>query len=104
METRKLRVFTDEDVKKIQDTVSAWRTGEGYEDVEGYCKSSTIDEIEKNDFILTPGRYVGFADDDDGINFDQNFNELLKNLDQQIDEGNKLESEIRSLLKRINKK
>jgi type I restriction enzyme M protein len=34
-------------------------------DVEGFCKSSTKDEIEKNNFILTPGRYVGFTDEDD---------------------------------------
>ena len=38
MKTRKLRVFSDEDIKKIQDTVSSWRSGDGYQDIEGYCK------------------------------------------------------------------
>ena len=47
METRVLKVLTDEDIQKVQDTVSSWRTGEGYEDVEGYCKSSNTGEIEK---------------------------------------------------------
>ena len=61
METRVLKVLTDEDIQKVQDTVSSWRTGEGYEDIEGYCKSSTTEEIEKNNFVLTPGRYVGFC-------------------------------------------
>ena len=47
METRVLKVLTDEDIQKVQDTVSSWRTGDGYEDIEGYCKSSTTEEIEK---------------------------------------------------------
>ena len=48
------------------------KTGDGYEDIEGYCKSSTTEEIEKECFVLTPGRYVGFADEeDDGIPFEE---------------------------------
>lgn len=90
METRVLKVLTDEDIKKVQDTVSTWRTGEGYEDVEGYCKSSTREEIEKNDFILTPGRYVGFADkEDDGLPFDKKFTTLKNDLNL-LDEKGKL--------------
>ena len=78
METRVLKVLTDEDIQKVQDTVSSWRTGEGYEDVEGYCKSSTTEEIEKNGFVLTPGRYVGFADEeDDGVPFEDKINALI---------------------------
>jgi len=59
METRVLKVFTDEDIAKIQETVQSWKTGEGYEDVAGFCKSASLEEIEKNGFALTPGRYVG---------------------------------------------
>ena len=59
METRVLKVFTDEDIAKIQETVQSWKTGEGYEDVAGFCKSASREEIEKNGFVLTPGRYVG---------------------------------------------
>ena len=83
METRVIRVLTDDDIKKISETVSSWRNVEGYEDIKGYCKSSTIEEIEKNGFVLTPGRYVGFADeDDDGLPFEEKIkilsNEYLK--------------------------
>ncbi|MDB3932945.1 type I restriction-modification system subunit M [Luminiphilus sp.] len=59
MESRVLRVFTDEDIVKLADTVHSWRAGEGYEDVAGFCKSASLEEIEKNGFVLTPGRYVG---------------------------------------------
>jgi len=84
METRVLKVFTDEDIAKIQETVQSWKAGEDYEDVAGFCKSATLEEIEKNGFVLTPGRYVGTSvDADDGISFDETFSKLtlsLKNL------------------------
>ena len=63
METRVLKVFTGEDIAKIADTVQSWKTGGGYEDVAGFCKSASLEEIEKNGFVLTPGRYVGAAYD-----------------------------------------
>ena len=95
METRVLKVFTDEDIAKIQDTVQSWKTGEGYEDVAGFCKSASLDEIEKNGYALTPGRYVGMAESIvSGKEFDERISELAnslkelrfkaKNLDEQI--------------------
>lgn len=76
METRVLKVFTDEDTAKIQETVQSWKRGEGYEDVAGFCKSASLEEMEKNGFILTPGRYVGAPDSEVS---DVNFSELLTN-------------------------
>lgn len=77
METRVLKVFTDEDIAKIADTVEAWKSGEGYENTAGFCKSASLDEIEKNGFILTPGRYVGTTKVDDDI---ENFEQKIENL------------------------
>ena len=53
----------------VADTVHAWR-GDGevenpYEDVSGFCYSAKFDEIEKNNFVLMPGRYVGAADQEE---------------------------------------
>ena len=59
METRVLKVFTDQDIAKIQCTVQSWKTGKDYEDVAGFCKSASLGEIESSGFVLTPGRYVG---------------------------------------------
>lgn len=64
METRVLKVFTDDDIAKIANTVQAWKSGEGYEDIAGFCKSASLDEIDKNGFVLTPGRYVGSSVDE----------------------------------------
>lgn len=83
METRVLKVLTDKDIGKIADTVQAWKSGEGYEDVAGFCKSASLEEIEKNGFVVTPGRYVGTqemeCDGEDGI---EKLHRLLVDLEQ----------------------
>ena len=81
METRALKVFTAEDIAKIQETVQSWKTGEGYEDVAGFCKSASLEEIEKNGFVLTPGRYVGYDDSTEPSEvFDEKISRLLGDL------------------------
>ncbi len=99
MKTRVERVLTDEDIEKIAGTVHAWRgDGEGadaYEDVAGFCYSAKLKEIEKNGFVLTPGRYVGAAEtDDDDEPFDQKMKRLSALLRQQQQEGAKLDAAI----------
>jgi len=102
MEKRVLKVLTDEDIQKVQDTVSSWRSGDGYEDIESYCKSSTTEEIEKNGFILTPGRYVGFADEeDDGIPFEEKFSSLFDSYEKSQNLSKNLDKEILNSLKNL---
>jgi type I restriction enzyme M protein len=99
MKTRVERVLTDEDIAKIGDTVHAWR-GDGevaaaYEDVAGFCYSARLAEIEKNGFVLTPGRYVGAADvEDDGEVFEDKMKRLTALLRQHQEEGSKLDAAI----------
>jgi type I restriction enzyme M protein len=81
METRVLKVFTDEDITKIQDTVQSWKTGEDYEDVAGFCKSASLEEIEKNGFVLTPGRYVGATSEDTDT---EDFKEKILRLSEEL--------------------
>ena len=101
METRALKVLTDEDIQKVQDTVFSWRTGDGYEDIEGYCKSSTTEEIEKNGYVLTPSRYVGFLDDDDGISFEEKFESLRSSYLSLQANSEALNSKILNFLKSL---
>jgi type I restriction enzyme M protein len=95
METRVLKVFTDEDIAKIADTVQAWKTGEDYKDVAGFCKSASLEEIEKNGYVLTPGRYVGAANADlDTEEFTAKINRLIVSLSDLRMKGNELDTDI----------
>lgn len=98
---RRHKELTDEDVKKISETYHAWR-GENklkYEDVLGFCKSAKLKEIEKHNFILTPGRYVGIEEvKEDDEEFEAKMERLTSKLSKQMEEGKKLDEEIKKNL------
>ena len=95
METRVLKVFTDEDIAKIAYTVQSWKSGDGYEDVQGFCKSGTLQEVERNGFVLTPGRYVGASKDEaDGEIFSEKIKRLCSSLDEYQETSRELDGKI----------
>jgi type I restriction enzyme M protein len=102
---RRHRELTDEDIKKISNTYHAWRGEEKsgkYEDISGFCKGASLKDVEKNNFILTPGRYVGVPEEeDDGEPFEEKMKRLTKELREQFKESEKLEGEIKRNLKRV---
>jgi type I restriction enzyme M protein len=103
MKDRRHRELTDEEIKKISSTYHAWR-GEGgeYKDIPGFCKSATLEEIRKQGYILTPGRYVGMVEEeDDGIPFEEKMKKLTTELAEQMEEGKRLDEEIRKNLEKI---
>jgi type I restriction enzyme M protein len=100
---RRHRELTEDDIKKISGTYHAFR-GEGgiYEDIAGFCKAASVEEIRKHDHILTPGRYVGTVEDeDDGEIFEEKMKQLVSDLKGQIEEENRLNEEIRKQLKNV---
>ena len=99
MVNRRLRELSDEDIKKIANTYIAWQNEDGYEDVQGYCKVASIDEIKEHDYILTPGRYVGIEEvEDDGEPFEEKMERLTTTLANQFIKSRELEEEIRKQL------
>ena len=99
MVNRRLRELSDEDIKKIANTYIAWQNEDGYEDVQGYCKVASIDEIKEHDYILTPGRYVGIEEvEDDGEPFEEKMHRLTTTLANQFKKSRELEEEIRKQL------
>ena len=98
MVSRKLRELTEEDIKKIADTYDAF-TGGVLEDVKGFCAVATIEQIAKQDYILTPGRYVGIEEqEDDGEPFEEKMNRLTSELSELFARSRELEAEIREKL------
>ncbi len=101
MVSRRLRELTDEDINLIANTYNQFVEGT-LEDEKGFCKVSDLNEIKKHDFILTPGRYIGFKpEEDDGIPFEEKMEKLTKELGELFEESNELEGKIRLSLKEI---
>lgn len=123
MVNRTLKELTNDDIAKITQTYHLWRGEElaiesakpesvdkdqsankeqEYQDIAGYCKSATLADIKANDYVLTPGRYVGAADIiDDGIPFETKMSELSQTLYSQMTQSDALDNAIRQNLEAL---
>ncbi len=103
MADRTHREFSDKDIQKIAGTYHNWRNkGGSYKDIKGFCKSATLEELAKHNFVLTPGRYVGIKDEeDDGIPFKKKMAGLTEKLAEQMAGEKKLDKEIEKQLGNI---
>jgi type I restriction enzyme M protein len=96
MVTRRLRAFSEEDIAKVASAYHYWRNvGGNHQDIDGFCKSATLEEVEQQKFVLTPGRYVGNGtEEDDGIPFDEKMEQLTTRLQEQFALSNDLQEKI----------
>jgi type I restriction enzyme M protein len=102
MKDRVLRDFAPADIRKIADTFHAWKKGEGYADEAGYSKAAKLEDIKKHDYVLTPGRYVGAAEQEaDSEEFEDKMARLTAQLNEQFGESARLEATIRGNLARL---
>ncbi len=100
MESRTLKVLTDDDIEQVAKTYHAWReTGGHYADVPGFAKSAKTEEIAEQNYVLTPGRYVGVeAEEAETEPFELRMANLASTLREQMTEGALLEAKIRRVL------
>ncbi|KAA6339917.1 Type I restriction enzyme EcoKI M protein [termite gut metagenome] len=104
MISRKQKELTDKDIAKIADTYHHWRgkEQEKYSDTAGFCKSANIQEIRKNNYVLTPGRYIDFKEvEEDGQAFDEKMQHLTAMLKEQMQKANELDEAIKNNLLKI---
>jgi len=118
MVDRTIKELTNEDIAHITQTYHVWRgeevTSEAttrhseldsepkYQDIAGYCKSATLADMKANDYVLTPGRYVGAAElEDDGIPFETKMTELSQTLYSQMSQAEELDKAIRQNLEAL---
>ena len=111
MVDRTHRELTDADISRIADTYHLWRGSairnsqsaiRNYEDVPGFCKSASLEEVRKHDHVLTPGRYVGAeVQEDDGEPFEEKMTRLTATLREEHAEAARLDDQIRNNLKEL---
>lgn len=97
---RRHRELSEDDINKIADTYHQWRNQDGkYEDIKGFCKSATLEEIRKHEYVLTPGRYVGIEElEDDGVPFEEKMESMTSELAKLFAKSRQLEEEIKKNL------
>ena len=102
METRTLRNLDADDIAKIAITYHSWRNKDpevAYEDVPGFCKAASLEEVATHDFVLTPGRYVGAAEvEDDGEPIEEKIGRLKAELFAEFEKSDELQATIRARL------
>ena len=105
MVSRKLRAFSDDDIAKVANAYHQWRNVNGtHMNIDGFCKSATLDEIADQKFMLTSGRYVGTeAEEEDGILFKEKMAKLISKLDEQFIMSRKLQDKIKTNLEAFQK-
>lgn|SRR3990167_7491203 len=98
---RRTLELSDDDLTKIANTYHAWKNENQYEDIKGFCRSVSIEEVAKLDYVLTPGRYVGLEDTEDDFDFPERFKTLTAELKAQMDEEAVLNQRILENLERV---
>lgn len=103
LESRRLRILTDDDIAKIAGAYHAWRNRDGgYEDIPGFAKAASLEEIKEHGFVLTPGRYVGTEEaevDDEPL--DEKIERLTQELYAEFERGREFQAQVRGRLESL---
>ncbi len=94
--------LSGQDIKTITDTYHNWQQGKDYQDTLGFCKSVNLEEIKTNDYILTPGRYVGIKEEEEDEHiFEEKMQALSKQLLTQMQQAQQLDTTIKNNLAKL---
>lgn len=102
MINRRNRELTEEDIAKVAETYRRFRESGNIEDIPGFAKVATLDEIKEHDYVLTPGRYVGSEEvEEDDEAFAEKMQRLTAELNEQFAKSHELEAKIKENLEKI---
>ncbi len=105
MISRSQKELNDEDIAAIGEIYHNWRSKDWenkYKDMPGLCKSASLEEVRKNNFVLTPGRYIDFKEEeDDGEVFEDKMKKLTSELKEQMNKASQMDTIIKENLKSI---
>lgn len=103
MITKKNRELTDEDIANISSTYHNWKSDSSdYQDIAWFCKSASLEEVTKHDYVLTPGRYVGVESvEEDDETFQEKMTMLTAQLGEQMKKSRELDEVIKANLAKI---
>ena len=103
--SRRNREFSDQDIKQISSTYHHWKKhSKKYKNILGFCNSTPLSEVQKLDYVLSPGRYVGLPEEKEDFDFTERFNELKSKLKEQMKEETLLNKRILKNLEKIDYK
>jgi type I restriction enzyme M protein len=101
--SRKQNIFTEEHIAKIVEKFRMFERGEPEEKINevGFAKVATLEEVAKNGYILTPGRYVGIKFDEEDISFEEKMSQYSKELSELLRKEAELTEKIREVFKSL---
>ncbi len=99
---RRNKDFSQEDIEQVASTYHNWKVKENYEDIKGFCKSASLEEVRELNYVLTPGRYVGLEENEDEFDFKERFESLQNELMKQMQEEQSLNDRILVNLAKVN--
>lgn len=99
---RRTLEFSDNDIETITGTYHNWQKGDdSYEDVKGFCNSASLERVRELDHVLTPGRFVGLAEEKDDFDFVERFTNLRAEFEAQLQEEAALNARIEENLAKV---
>ena len=98
---RRTKEFSSDDTDSISKVYHNWKNGKEYENIKGFCKSASLDEVRELNYVLTPGRYVGLEEVDDEFDFKERFASLQAELKEQMEEEEELNQRINENLTKV---
>ena len=87
-------ILTSDEIQRISKTYHNWRAAKDYEDIKGFCKSASLEEVAALGYTLTPGRFVGLEESEQSFDFETEFTRLRAELETQIKEEQELKQRI----------